>query len=634
MANLGSAISNNFQIGQAELRIGTLERAGKLTQADSVGLLKTATVNIAKTYAELKAGETNSRIHSSLTGYDLEVNAEMYEFTRRNLAMSMKADSASSFSSSADGMKDVSATLGTAVTAGVLPTDQVYVTTVDSALCTAVKESKGRWVSVSNSAGLLGFAAALAPVTTETTTGGVPTKLSVDAAKAQFAAVDIAVKNVGTLKNAQGNVYFDSLKAIQKRISDASDLIKSSVEYTSAMSAIAADFNLLPTALPTTAVTGVPNQIVSVASNANNGYAPGTAPVYSVVYSKEIHTTDKSAVKNKTMTQVAFDAKYKGSTFINSLASGDSSIASLNAKISNTKAAGTHVGFSATKSQLVSADLEGHLIYGTYGTPDTISAMTVTDVAKVNAVATALSDVLSASSAARTVSYSAKSDRPIGSVDNSLVLQFFTTPKVSAALDSTVAVEILHNNLTSTGLSTVAGYTETNSGTKAIKVPDLIGANFTWEKVGTLPTFKDTFGIYEKDRLDTVKLVKITTADPTTEGIEFKFEASGFPTEAVVGNHFVYRANQVALTAGSGCEYATVDILSKDPTTKAVRGFRFWKVGIQGNIDFTFSPDAYASVPLKLVVFEPTQADVDAGGALYDVRDDVEQNKFGMFWGG
>ena len=85
MANFGGAQSSSFQIGIAELRIGALSEAGNLTSKHSVGLVKNATINVAKTYAELRAGAHNTRIHQALTGYDLEMNAELYEFTTKNL---------------------------------------------------------------------------------------------------------------------------------------------------------------------------------------------------------------------------------------------------------------------------------------------------------------------------------------------------------------------------------------------------------------------------------------------------------------------------------------------------------------------------------------------------------------------
>lgn len=85
MENIGGAKSSNFQIGVAELRIGNLNDAGRLTSNDSVGLVKNATINVAKTYAELRGGNFNARIHQALTGYDLEINAELYEFTTQNL---------------------------------------------------------------------------------------------------------------------------------------------------------------------------------------------------------------------------------------------------------------------------------------------------------------------------------------------------------------------------------------------------------------------------------------------------------------------------------------------------------------------------------------------------------------------
>lgn len=85
MAALGGAITQNFSIGTAELRIGDLSQAGNLTQLNSVGLLQSANINIARQFAELRGGFANKRIHQHLTGYDVEVNANLYEFSTRNL---------------------------------------------------------------------------------------------------------------------------------------------------------------------------------------------------------------------------------------------------------------------------------------------------------------------------------------------------------------------------------------------------------------------------------------------------------------------------------------------------------------------------------------------------------------------
>jgi hypothetical protein len=95
MAALGGAKSNNFQIGVSELRIGTLDSLGIgiLSQYHSVGLLQSASVQTTKTFAELRQGELNRRFYQKQTGVDVEITANMYEFTANNLQLMAKKSS-------------------------------------------------------------------------------------------------------------------------------------------------------------------------------------------------------------------------------------------------------------------------------------------------------------------------------------------------------------------------------------------------------------------------------------------------------------------------------------------------------------------------------------------------------------
>lgn len=85
MAALGTAQTKNFQIGNAELRIGALTSAGKLKQSHSVGLVQTANVNFAQTMAELKGGLPLQLIDSVVTETTVTVTAQAYEYTRSNI---------------------------------------------------------------------------------------------------------------------------------------------------------------------------------------------------------------------------------------------------------------------------------------------------------------------------------------------------------------------------------------------------------------------------------------------------------------------------------------------------------------------------------------------------------------------
>ena len=86
MANFGTAGSNNFQIGNAELRIGKMGSAGRMTQkSHSVGLLQSANVNFTQQSAELKGGLPLQLVDSVITETTVTVTAQAYEYTRRNI---------------------------------------------------------------------------------------------------------------------------------------------------------------------------------------------------------------------------------------------------------------------------------------------------------------------------------------------------------------------------------------------------------------------------------------------------------------------------------------------------------------------------------------------------------------------
>lgn len=91
MAKLGSASSNSFSIGVAELRIGVLNKAGKLTQAESVGLIDDATATISQTTVELKGGFPRTLQASAITEQLGTVTATLREYSRRNLSILLGA---------------------------------------------------------------------------------------------------------------------------------------------------------------------------------------------------------------------------------------------------------------------------------------------------------------------------------------------------------------------------------------------------------------------------------------------------------------------------------------------------------------------------------------------------------------
>jgi len=89
MAKLGSPQTNQFNIGTAEVRVGPLSSANKLTQAHSIGLVDDANVEIAQTSVELLGGFPQLQIDSAVISQESSMTATIREFSKRNLDIMM-----------------------------------------------------------------------------------------------------------------------------------------------------------------------------------------------------------------------------------------------------------------------------------------------------------------------------------------------------------------------------------------------------------------------------------------------------------------------------------------------------------------------------------------------------------------
>lgn len=87
MSNLGSAKTSRYQIGTAELRVGPMSLANKLTQAHSVGLVDDAGVNNTKTYAKLEGGFPKKVVDQAPISVATTITATAREFSRRNIGI-------------------------------------------------------------------------------------------------------------------------------------------------------------------------------------------------------------------------------------------------------------------------------------------------------------------------------------------------------------------------------------------------------------------------------------------------------------------------------------------------------------------------------------------------------------------
>ena len=85
MANLGSAKTTRFSIGTAEVRIGRLQDANKLTQAHSIGVLDNVTVEVAQESTNLEAGFPKQILDSAVISQNASMTATPREYSRRNL---------------------------------------------------------------------------------------------------------------------------------------------------------------------------------------------------------------------------------------------------------------------------------------------------------------------------------------------------------------------------------------------------------------------------------------------------------------------------------------------------------------------------------------------------------------------
>lgn len=85
--SLGQAKTNRFQIGTAELRVGPLANAGKLTQAHSVGLIDEAKVSYSREVAQLMGGFPKKLVDETPISEVTTITATLREYSRKNLGI-------------------------------------------------------------------------------------------------------------------------------------------------------------------------------------------------------------------------------------------------------------------------------------------------------------------------------------------------------------------------------------------------------------------------------------------------------------------------------------------------------------------------------------------------------------------
>lgn len=88
----GEAITGRFMLGTATIMLGPQADLQKLGTAESLGLAKQVTLKSTPKFTDLMQGVKNSLVASVMTGNDLEVTAEIFEYTAANLAYALGLD--------------------------------------------------------------------------------------------------------------------------------------------------------------------------------------------------------------------------------------------------------------------------------------------------------------------------------------------------------------------------------------------------------------------------------------------------------------------------------------------------------------------------------------------------------------
>lgn len=85
MASLGAPRTQKFNIGTAEVRVGPMSLANKLTEANSVGLIDNVTVEVSQQAVDLEGGFPRVKVDTAVVSQASKVTAALREFSRRNL---------------------------------------------------------------------------------------------------------------------------------------------------------------------------------------------------------------------------------------------------------------------------------------------------------------------------------------------------------------------------------------------------------------------------------------------------------------------------------------------------------------------------------------------------------------------
>jgi len=85
MANLGAPQTNKFAIGTAEVRLGSLVNANKLTQSSSIGLVDSANLEVTQNSVDLLGGFPQTIIDTAIVSQESSLTATLREYSKRNI---------------------------------------------------------------------------------------------------------------------------------------------------------------------------------------------------------------------------------------------------------------------------------------------------------------------------------------------------------------------------------------------------------------------------------------------------------------------------------------------------------------------------------------------------------------------
>ena len=97
MSKLGSPKTTKFSIGTAEVRIGPLSLANKLTQAHSIGVLDNVTIEVTQETAKLMGGFPKVTIDQAVISQESSITATLREYSQRNVKVMMGEAASSTF---------------------------------------------------------------------------------------------------------------------------------------------------------------------------------------------------------------------------------------------------------------------------------------------------------------------------------------------------------------------------------------------------------------------------------------------------------------------------------------------------------------------------------------------------------